>query len=281
MQTRGRHCSLTAALLQPITETCYMHDWIHCPACCPLSRPLAERSTFVFVFFALPKYPERLGQLTKLIKLNIALQQCVPLRVYCHLLEAECLAVCETVQAATFLSEPPDCGCNCGSSEMKCSASPLLAEPPGVRGGWEMKFGWDDGWPDSLVFGPGMRIYCKFVHISLCVPRKKTFSGGFLASAAEFPKSPGRKKKTSTEHRSLITVQKAIDCTIWRLCNCLLQQWCWSDSRRAMSRWDSASTAIPTQHDSLQELRKFKSKMGIWQLDYQVAWKESWTPPGV
>lgn len=214
------------------------HAWLNTlssmlPTQQAISGTAAERSAFVVlvIFFALLKYPESLGQLTKLIKLRIAPQQCVPFRVHCHLLEPN-VRLCVKTSRLQLPARASDSGCNCG-----CSASPLLAPP--LRGS-QMKFGRDDGWADSLLFGPGVCIYCKFEHINLCVLRKRLFRGLFGPFlAAEFPRSPERRR------RRLITVQKATHCTTGRLCNCLLQQWHWGNNRRAASTCDLASTAIP------------------------------------
>lgn len=123
--------------------------------------------------------------------------------------------------------------------------------------GLEMKFGWDDRWAASPVLGLGMCIYCKFVQISLCVLRKGLFRGLPLPRLSSL--KPWKKKKMSTEHGSLIILQKkAIYCTICRLC--LLGPQYWSNNRQKISRCDFISAVF---HDSSQELPKSKSKTGI------------------
>lgn len=169
-----------------------------------------------------------------------------------------------------FLSEPQTVAVSMGPlrwnvQQVLCSLNPQ---------GSEMKFGWDDRWPDSLVFGLGMCIYCKFVHISFA-SSAKGFLGGSPPSLCLRSQKPWKKKKTSTEHRSLIIVQEKLSTapSVGSVIVC-----CSSGIEATIDRqcqgviWHPLLSASDA-HDSLQELWKSKSKMGIWRIDYQVACK--------
>lgn len=188
------------------------HAWLNArpsvlPAQWPLAgRPLKDRRL----------YPESLGLLTQLA------QYCV---LYCVLPSFRLCA--KKFRAAT----------SCQSRRRRGPASSSLTQPPPPPPSGDQSL-WDEIWAGwrttglAALWPPAMCIYCKFVHINLCVLRKRLSRGLFfflLASAVENKTAP-------TERRSLITVQKAIDCTIGRLRNCLLQPWRWGNSRRVTWR---------------------------------------------